>query len=191
MTVQDDLTPEEKAAFEKLAHSMPPPPALEDRIVAALQDEGLVNKTKTKTMNQFLKYTIGIAASIALFFAANYMGRQTSASIEIDPQYGYMMILKEDAQFVPGDPMEMFEEYAAWMEGLFEKGVQITGQELKDTAWEVNAQGTKTLGSEADTRVTGYFIIQADSEEEALAVVRDNPHLKYGGTIELKSYMNR
>jgi len=189
MTVQDDLTPEEKAAFEKLTYSQAPPTALEDRVVAALQNEGLVKKTKS--MNQYLKYAVGIAASVALFFAGNYMGRQTSASIEIDPLYGYMMILKEDAKFKPGDPMEMFQEYAAWMEGLFEKGVQITGQELKDNAWEVSAAGTKTIGSEADSRVTGYFIIQANTEDQALAVVRDNPHIKYGGTIELKPYMNR
>lgn len=189
MTAPEELTPEEKAAFEGLATHRIPPKALEDQVVSALKNEGLIEKTKP--MNQYIKYAAGIAASIALFFAGNYFGKNSALAVDIDPLNGYLMILKEDANFQPGDPMEMFQEYAAWMNGLAEKGVEITGQELKDTAWEVTAEGTTALGSEADTRVTGYFIIQADNEKEALGVVRDNPHLKYGGTIELKAYMNR
>ncbi len=189
MTAQEDLTPEEKAAFESLATHQIPPFSLEDQVVSALKNEGLIEKKKT--MNQYIKYSLGIAASITLFIAGNYFGRNASLAVNIDPLNGYMMILKENASFQPGDPMEMFQEYEAWMTGLADKGVEITGQELQPTAWEVSAEGTKSLSAEAETRVTGYFIIQAESEKEALDVVKDNPHIKYGGTIELKAYMNR
>lgn len=188
MMEQDDLTPEEKAAFEALSSHSTPPPQLEDKVVNALKTEGLI---KQNTMNIYLKYAAGIAASIIIFFAGNLVGKQAGDVVEIDPLQGYMMILKEDVNFTPGDPMEMFNEYAGWMNGLYEKGIKITGQELKNEAWAVTNSGTTSLDGAVDTRITGYFLIQAKTEEEALAVVRDNPHLKYGGSIELKAFMNR
>lgn len=188
MKEQDALTPEEKSAFEALPNIMEPPLHLEDTVVTALKEEGLIKKQRT--MHTYFKYAAGLAASVLIFFAGNFLGKQNNL-VEIDPLQGYMMILKEDAAFQPGDPMAMFEEYAAWMNNLYDKGIKITGQELKNEAWSVTKAGSRALGQEADTKVTGYFLIEAKSEEEALAVVRDNPHLKYGGTIELKAFMNR
>ena len=68
--------------------------------------------------------------------------------------------------------------------------MKITGQELQNEAWRLSADGTTNLNNQ-EVRTTGYFIIEAATAEEALAVAKDNPHLKYGGTIELKAYMNR
>lgn len=186
---QEELTPEEQAAFKAMASAQQPPPLLEDRIVAALKTEGLIKKTRT--MNNYIKYAAGIAASIIIFFTGNIIGKQTQDVTEIDPLNGYIMILKEDTNFKPGDPMQMFEEYANWMNDLYSKGVKITGQELKNEALEVTASSTTDLGEDVARRTTGYFIIETKTEEEALAVVKDNPHLKYGGIIELKAFMNR
>ena len=47
MTAQEDLTPEEKAAFESLATHQIPPFSLEDQVVSALKNEGLIEKKKT------------------------------------------------------------------------------------------------------------------------------------------------
>ena len=189
MTERDELTPEERAAFEALAKEKQPPAYLEDQVVAALQKEDLIKTTTT--MNVYLRYAMGIAASVLLFFTGNLVGRQAGGDAEINPLYGYMMILKEDARFQPGDPQAMFEEYAAWMEGLYNKGIKINGQELQPNALNVSQETVEPLKPDADSRVTGYFLIEAKSEAEALAVVKDNPHLKYGGTIELKAFMNR
>ena len=32
----------------------------------------------------------------------------------------------------------------------------------------------------------GYFLIQAESYEEAVRVARQSPHIAYGGTIEVR-----
>lgn len=183
-----ELTPEEKKAFEALADQQPPSAFLEEKIVNALKDEGLIKKQVT--MNQFVKYTVAVAASVLLFLAGTFTAKQSGTVVEIDPMKGYMMILKEDQGFRPGDPMEMFNEYAAWMNATGERGVKITGQELQNEAWRLSADGTTNLNNQ-EVRTTGYFIIEAATAEEALAVAQDNPHLKYGGTIELKAYMNR
>lgn len=187
MMDQEELTPEEQAAFRAMASAQRPPSSLEDNIVAELKNEGLIKKTRT--MNSYIKYAVGIAASVIIFFAGNIVGKQSGSVPEIDPLNGYIMILKEDANFQPGDPMQMFEEYASWMNGLYSKGVKISGQELKNEALEVTASATVSLDN--DLRTTGYFVIETKTKEEALAVVKDNPHLKYGGIIELKAFMNR
>lgn len=186
---QEELTPEEQAAFKAMALAKQPPNGLEDKVVAELKKEGLIKKTYK--MNNYIKYAAGIAASVIIFFAGNLVGKQTGTVAEIDPLNGYIMILKEDASFKPGDPMQMFEEYASWMNGLYKQGVKITGQELKNEALEVTASATTSLEGDDERRTTGYFIIETKTEEEALAVVKDNPHLKYGGIIELKAFMNR
>lgn len=86
----------------------------------------------------------------------------------------------------------MFQEYAAWMESTFQRGVNITGQELKNEAVIVDAnQKLEYLDEGSQEKVTGYFILEAPSLELALEVAKDNPHLKYGGIIEVKEYMVR
>jgi hypothetical protein len=189
MMERDELTPEEQAAFEAMATMQQPPSYLEDKVVDALKKEGLIKKKYT--MNVYIRYAAAIAASVIIFFIGNIVGKQAGQTAAIDPANGYIMILKEDAGFQPGDPMEMFEEYAKWMNDLAAKGVKITGQELKNEALEVTATNTTSLDGSNGRKTTGYFVIETASEEEALAVVKDNPHLKYGGIIELKSFMNR
>jgi hypothetical protein len=189
MMDQEELTPEEQAAFRAMASAQQPPLSLEDNIVAELKNQGLIKNTRT--MNSYIKYAVGIAASVIIFFAGNVVGKQSGGATEIDPLNGYIMILKEDVNFKPGDPMQMFEEYSSWMNGLYNKGVKISGQELKNEALEVTASATTALDGNSDSRTTGYFVIETKTKEEALAVVKDNPHLKYGGTIELKAFMNR
>jgi len=187
---QDKLSPEEQAAFEAMKSAQSPPDYLEDNIVTSLQKEGLIKPTIT--MHTYIKFALGIAASLLVFFVGSYVGQQSiPPTEEINPQYGYIMILKEDASFSPGDPMDMFEEYSSWMENLYAKGVKITGQELKAEAFRVTNEQTTPLDGVDGERTTGYFVIETPTEAEALEVVKDNPHLKYGGIIELKAFMNR
>ena len=110
-------------------------------------------------------------------------------AIMIEPTKGYMLLLHEDKDFAPGDQMEMFEEYKAWMENTFAKGIKITGQELKDEATLVKGEELKTINS--DVRTTGYFLVEANSLDDAIKVAQENPHIKYGGSIEVKPYMVR
>ena len=186
----EGLTEEERAAFEKLSNYAAPPDHLETSVIDALKREGLI-KTKTITMNTNLKWVASVAASILIFFAGTYWGKQSVNAVEIDPNLGYMLILHEDEDFRPGDPMAMFEEYGAWMQNTSQSGVIITGQELSNKAVMVNSASEVSLGEEAAERISGYFIIEAKSEQEALKVARANPHVKYGGTIELKPFIVR
>lgn len=186
---EDQLTEVEKKLFAELSKESTPPGSLEDSIVRQLTLEGLI--TKKKTMNVYVKWAASIAASLLLFFGGMWVGRTTSSQIAIEPTNGYMLLLHEGPGFTSGDPMEMFAEYRAWMINTYNKGLKITGQELRNEATLVAKSGVLQVGEEVEERTTGYFLLEAESMEEALEVARANPHIKYGGTIEVKPYMVR
>ncbi len=187
---EEHLSEAEKKLFEALEREKTPPGYLEKNIIVQLEKEGLIKKTST--MNNYLKWAASIAASILLFMGGMFYEKSnTNTMVEIEPTKGYMLLLHEDASFSPGDPMAMFEEYKTWMENTFSRGVKITGQELKPEATLVKGETQQAYDAQAETRTTGYFIVEANSLEEAIRVARENPHIKYGGSVEVKPYMVR
>ena len=181
----------EKRMFQDLQKEQQPPEHLEEKVVAKLKEEGQLRKTMT--MKVYVKWAASIAAGILLFLSGNYYGKSNNMDrIEIEPDRGYMLLLHEDERFQPGEPMTMFEEYKAWMENTFNKGVKITGQELKNEAVLVNPDGrTQTLNEGSGKRTTGYFLVEAASLDDAIQVAQETPHVKYGGIVEVKPYMVR
>jgi hypothetical protein len=186
---EEHLNEHDQRLFDQLETELQPPKHLEDQLVNQLKFEGHIKENK---MNNIGRIMIGIAASVLLFLSGTWYGQSSSDQIVIAPEMGYMLLLHEDDRFTPGDPMEMFEEYAAWMENTFARGVKITGQELVNEAVLVRqGEPNESQDGETEIRTTGYFILEASSLEEAIAVAEENPHVKYGGIVEVKAYMNR
>jgi hypothetical protein len=184
---EDQLSEKEKQLFEQLNTALSPPDHLLRNTVKRLKEENLI-KTKPYTMKTYVKWAASVAAAIVIF----YIGRFSAQGVVIDPNKGYMLILHEDEQFKPGDPNEMFKEYGSWMINTFAEGVAITGQELANEAAIVDSEkNVEFLDAQAIGKVTGYFILEANSLEEALEIAKDNPHIKYRGSIEVKKYMVR
>ncbi|HMB63514.1 MAG TPA: hypothetical protein VKN36_10600 [Eudoraea sp.] len=189
--MKEELSNYEKKIFGRLKREEQPPADLEKRIVEQLKSDHLIT-SNTYKMNPIIKWVAASAAAVLLFFTGNYMGKQTIEKQGIDPNRGYMLILHEDDQFKPGDPQEMYQEYGAWMQDTMSKGIAMTGHELKNEADIVDArQHVEHLDENSARKTTGYFILEAESLEVALQVARSNPHIKYGGTIEVKQYMVR
>ncbi len=188
---EDRLTEQEKALFASLEKTAHPPKGLERKVLGALVDQGLIaENSKTYPIVRW----IGAVAASVIFFIAGiiYEKSKNMEQIVIEPTKGYMLLLHEDASFQPGEPMQMFEEYKQWMENTFARGVKITGQELVNEASLVDGQGNvSNLDSSAGKMTTGYFVLEASSLEEALEVAKANPHVKYGGSVEVKKYMVR
>jgi hypothetical protein len=104
----------------------------------------------------------------------------------------YMLLLYNDpAWFTKLSPEEMqkaTEKYMAWTKNAFVKG----GQRLAWDPVKVMRQQTGTVRttdgpySESKEALGGYYAIEAASMEEAIKRTKDNPHLEYGGTIEVR-----
>lgn len=108
----------------------------------------------------------------------------------------YLILLHDRRDFGEGlSPEEMqriVAEYVAWSERLRAAHRLVGGEKLRDGEGRVVRQGsgrtTVTDGpfSEGKEVIGGYFLVRAESYEEALALCEGNPHTKYGGTLELR-----
>ena len=189
---EDRLSEKEKQLFHDLKRESTPPQHLEANIIRQLIDEGEIEKTIK--MNDYLKWAAMVAALVLFFWGGTFYEKSKPIEMEqviIEPTKGYALLLHEDQDFQPGDPMEMFEEYKTWMENTFSRGVKITGQELSDQASVVKGSQVNHVEDVDGKRTTGYFLVEANTLEEAIRVAKENPHIKYGGTIEVKPFMVR
>lgn len=184
MSNQTELTDREKELFRELYQAVEMNSALEEKTVQRLKRAGLITNTKSKLMN----WSIGIAAAVTLLAAGVLLGKYLFALAPDAPSYNYMLVLYEDDSFHPGDPEAMFNEYSEWMQQIYEQGVVIDGQEMKPQSVVV---GIEKQERQPEKRVGGYFVLKASSLDEVIAIVKDSPHLKYGGTIEVKEFMIR
>ncbi|UII32035.1 hypothetical protein LVD17_27505 [Fulvivirga ulvae] len=185
MNNHEQLTPAEQEAFEALKQPVQPDIQLEDRVVNALKKEKLIS-----TNSVWKGWTLKIAASITLLAAGIIIGKIIYSPMETQSQFNYMLVLYEDNRFTPSDPEEMFMEYSKWMTGIQEQGVTIDGQEMKPSSLFLEPDGSQVT-TDSKRRVGGYFVINAGSLDQAMKIARDSPHLKYGGSIEVKEFMIR
>lgn len=137
------------------------PPALEERIVAELHARGLLRKRPKR-------WLLPLAAALALVFAAGVLvGRYEPR------RQTYALLLHEAPN--PGP----IEEYIRWSRNDFIVG----GEKLADEARFLQS----TQVRDGHGGVGGFFLIAADSLDSATKIARTCPHLKYGGTIEVRA----
>ncbi|MGH7469923.1 MAG: YciI family protein [Longimicrobiales bacterium] len=78
-------------------------------------------------------------------------------------------------------------EYRDWANTLRSDGRLISAEKLRDDAGRWLAPEGATAPVVSADVVSGYFVIRARDYEEALTLARHSPHLKYGGTIEVRA----
>lgn len=84
----------------------------------------------------------------------------------------------------------LFEKYDAWVEEVKQQDKLRGAQKLKDeTRYEVGVKNGKVFdGPFAETKETigGYFVVECDKVEEAVAIAKRCPVLLHGGSVELR-----
>jgi hypothetical protein len=63
----------------------------------------------------------------------------------------------------------------------------VSAEKLRDEAGRWLAPGGATVRPAGRELVTGFFVIRARDYDHALELARQSPHLKYGGTIEVRA----
>ena len=143
-----------------LPRETPPPPELEQRIVDDLRARGLVRPHRRR----WLPYAAAAALLIVGFLAGRFDLPRPA------PPRSFAHVLHESPTRA-GDSHDA--EYIAWSRNDFVLG----GHEL--------APDSRVLGTTPPT-VAGFFIIAADSLDRAAEIARTCPHVRYGGTIEVR-----
>ena len=108
----------------------------------------------------------------------------------------YMLLIHNDPELhpIPGDPgwNELLAEYAEFSEKLAAQGKPWSGDPLNDpsTATTIRVRNGETLtvdGPFAETKewMSGYYIIECDHLDQALAAAAMVPSAKYG-SVEVR-----
>jgi hypothetical protein len=170
-----------------------PPAALEERVVRALQAEGLIHSDRRKGADmKMLHARWAIAAGILLvagLFAGSYAARSVPAEPDARPQFA--LLLYEDTGYRAAPPegtQARIAEYAGWARKLASEDRLVDAGKLSDTGALLLAAGevSSVVPRAEEGMLAGFFIIRAADRGEAERIAAECPHLKYGGTISLR-----
>lgn len=129
-----------------------------------------------------------IAAGILLAVVAGAAGYQLAGATPDAPTGPqFLLLLHERPAEMTFDPARIdavVAEYSDWASALAERGELASAEKLRDDGgtWVENAPAPR-----AEDVVSGFFIVNAPSYEEAVRIARESPHLKYGGRIEVRA----
>jgi len=189
----EDWTPEERDRLRSLARERMPPAALEDRVVLALQESGWLGARRLGA-RRWLRAGAAQAAAQACFLLGWAAAPRSSTRGGV-PTGGdrYVLFLYEGKQFVQGPSthqQERIREYGAWARRGGELGTVLGGEKLKDGGRLLLPDGEAVdlpfFGASDSEILAGYFVIQTQSYQRAVALARTCPHLRYGGRIAIR-----
>ena len=192
MSTDDDLTPGEREALARLEREIIPPEGLEERTLGALRREGLIAAAPAPGVPWLRPAWAAIGLLIALGLGL-LVGRASAPQAPTTPHPDFLLILRAGSETPPADEAELRQrvaEYAAWAQTAAGRGELVAGEKLHgDGRFLQSAAGgvqTASLPDDGAAAIQGYFLIRSASYADAARIAGGCPHLRYGGTIELR-----
>lgn len=162
-----------------------PPEDLERRIVAAVRAAGGLQARRSLG-----RVWLAAAAAAIIFVAGVGVGSRwwPAQADEVAPgRARYLLLLAGDVTPAAGGGTRS-AEYGAWARAVSATGVFVRGAELSPTVRLVGAAADTPLARELAS-VGGYFIIEAETEDEAVRLAASCPHVKYGGAVQVRKLL--
>lgn len=179
----------ELTALASLPREKAPPPDVEERVVRELRKRGLIAAPRSRWMGRWWH----IAAAALIAATIGWMGRALIEPTRPPALVGreFLLLLSEPtALLTTKSEAELVEEYRGWATtlgrqgSLVHSGKLLRGGQLMRSS--IETQESSTAGGALDT-ITGYFLVRADSLEEAIELASTCPHLTYGGEISVRT----
>ena len=82
---------------------------------------------------------------------------------------------------------EVMDQFKGWFERLQQEGIVKAGQPLEREG-RIVSKATVSDGPFAESKeaIGGYFILHANTLDEAVAIARRSPVIEYGSTVEVR-----
>ena len=194
---EDQLTPQERGAFAALPAEQTPPAFLEQEIVNQLKFAGLIRSNSGRWL--WLSkppYAVGLSLACLILGVAVglWWGVKRASGTTDQPPAQFMLMLRTAAN-EPADrspeELQRVEEYSAWARKIGQAGFLVDGEKLTNETKVVELTNGKTIvsGDQIDSHekpIGGYFLIRANDYQQAIRIAEECPHLKHGGTIEIR-----
>jgi len=95
-----------------------------------------------------------------------------------------------DKGLSPEQIQKAMDQFMAWFEGLKQEGKLKAGQPLERNGKIVSGKNGRTVAdgpfAESKEAVGGYFLLQVDTIDEAVAVAKQCPILEFGAIVEVR-----
>jgi hypothetical protein len=169
-------------SLDQLPREIAPPSTLEERTVARLRDERLV-QADAHLWSAHRRPSVwwqAIAAGV-IFAAGAALGAAWNASREVAPlQPRFLLLLHGATTDSAGDEQDAVAAYRRWAIGLRDDGRFVAGERLAPEATVVPS------GPAPEDAVEGYFIVSAADLTDATTIARSMPHVERGGRVVVR-----
>ncbi len=105
----------------------------------------------------------------------------------------YLLIFRGDEWYKGLSPEEMqrvADQWMAWFERLTKQGKAIAGNPLEKDGKVVSGKDGRVVSdgpfAESKETIGGYFLLQVNSLEDAVAIARQCPGLAFGAKVEVR-----
>ncbi len=106
---------------------------------------------------------------------------------------GYMLLFRGNEWYKGLSPEEMqkvSDQWMAWFNRLTEQGKAIAGNPLEREGKVVSGKNGRVVAdgpfAESKEAIGGYFLLQVNTFDEAVAVAKECPGLAYGAVVEVR-----
>jgi hypothetical protein len=90
----------------------------------------------------------------------------------------------------PEEMQNVADQWMAWFKRLTDQGRALAGQPLKGEGRIISGKNGRVVAdgpfAESKEAIGGYFLLQVNSLEEAIAIAKDCPGLAYGVKVEVR-----
>ena len=161
--------------LRRLPREEAPPRELEERIAGEL-------RTMRPRPRPWLRSVMMAAVVGAAFFGLGFLaGRTPKAAPPETPQFA--LLIRESPNTLKGN---LVEEYSNWARAEARQGRLVGGEKLADRGRIVRAGSNVAADFLRTGELGGFFIVTAENIDAAARIAATCPHLKYGGTIEVR-----
>ncbi len=168
----------------QLAPEIEPPAGLEERVVARLRAAGTLNLKRARRRGPMRDLAAAAAIFVAGLAVGVYGWRGGSPETEGGPRFLFLLYPDGVSQTTRPEEDSVAREYAAWAAGLRRSGRTVTGDRLaREQRAGVGGADARSL----DSTLEGFFVVGADSLQDAARFAEDSPHVRHGGRIVVRA----
>ena len=173
-----------------------------ERLIDARAQSGTAAPSRDGRAFRFTRIgSLAVAASLAIGILIGQRSTSPSTPTASNasasaPKTRYLLLLHGPAQTPPQTAEQsvadsiagaaIVAEYKAWAMRLRDSGALVTAEKLAaNPVTMLSASGATEMPRGTADELGGFFLIQADSAE-AYRIARECPHLRHGGTVQVR-----